>query len=208
MVNLYDLLIFAFAIAVGAVAPGPNVLALVGSGLGSGYRPSLAAVLGAVMGFSVWMVLVVSNKPFIDVLLHSSVGEYWFWSFKLTSGVLLGYAAHRYWNAQEFEMPQTAPVGGGLSFLFQVTIMLSSFGTLAYFLALMGSYSSLFGQMSVTTSVLKVALTVVVTAIVMLLYAFLASRLRKFMSARLSGKRIYQTAAVLSGWAGISVLVR
>jgi len=207
MADWSSLFILLGALACGFAVSWLNVLALVGTGLGSGYWPSLAAACGAALGFSILVALVVFDPPFVEHLTIDGSGAYWSLGFKLAAGALLGYIAYRYWKIQTTEL-QAFRGSLGLNFLSQLTIMLGSPIALISIIALVGTTSTLSGQINNVVAALLVALTAGLAVVVMSAYAVLVSYLRKFLSATLQRKRIYQSAAVIMAWAAVCVLVR
>lgn len=180
-----------------ALAPGLTVLALVGFGLGSGYRPSIAAAAGGALGYAATLAAV---------LFGYMPSDYLYLAFMLVAGVLLGYLVYRYWRASSSDVTVAGATIAGLGFLALFAITLSTPRTMVFFYA---SFATLGAN---TTGVFeRILLPIAVAAAamaVLVLYAVLVAWLRKFLSAKLASKRVYQAAAVLMAWTAVCVVVR
>jgi threonine/homoserine/homoserine lactone efflux protein len=96
----HDLLGFILVLAAAAAIPGPDVAAIIGSGLSGGLPSALRLVFGLILGHAVWMTAAVTGLAALAQALGAA-----FIVIKLGAVAYLLYLAWKLW---------TAPVAGGL----------------------------------------------------------------------------------------------
>jgi threonine/homoserine/homoserine lactone efflux protein len=96
----HDLLGFILILAAAAAIPGPDVAAIIGSGLSGGLAPAFRLVFGLILGHAVWMIAAVTGLAALAQALGAA-----FIVVKLGAVAYLLYLAWKLW---------TAPVAAGL----------------------------------------------------------------------------------------------
>ena len=96
----HDLLGFILILAAAAAIPGPDVAAIIGSGLNGGLPSAFRLVLGLILGHAVWMTAAVTGLAALAQALGAA-----FIVIKLGAVAYLLYLAWKLW---------TAPVAAGL----------------------------------------------------------------------------------------------
>ena len=201
MLSAHAYLIYCTLYAICVAVPGPGVVAIVARALGSGFRGTVPAVLGMLVGDLVWMTLSAFGLAAIAATMGS-----WFLIIKYAGALYLIYMGYKYWRAEVGDMPELVPASTRQSFFSQLSITLGNPKAMAFFLAILPTVVDLnrlnafgYGQL--------VLATVVLIPAIMLSYAAAASQVRVFLTSKKARKGINKTAAVVMFGAGAGVAV-
>ncbi|GAA0539443.1 threonine/homoserine/homoserine lactone efflux protein [Rhizomicrobium palustre] len=201
MLSAHSYLIYCTLYAICIAVPGPGVVAIVARALGSGFRSSIAAVLGTLVGDLVWMTLSAYGLAAVA----TAMGGY-FLLVKYAGALYLCFMGYKYWRAEVSEMPELVPASSRQSFFSQLSVTLGNPKAMAFFLAILPTVVDLkklsifgYGQLVLATAVLIPS--------IMLAYAALAAQVRMFLTSRKARKTINRTAAVVMFGAGAGVAV-
>ena len=200
MLSAHALLIYCSVFVVAVAVPGPAVIALVARALASGFRGSLPAVAGTMVGD--WIVMTLS--AFGLALLARALGGL-FLVVKLAGAAYLFYLAWRYWTAKVgAEAGEAAEPSAGRSFFGQVGLILGNPKTLTFYVAVLPAVIDLHKLTLIGYAELSVVGLVLIPA-VCLTYVGLSARVRGLLTSVRARRRINQTAAVVMTGAGIAV---
>jgi len=201
MLSVHSYLIYCTLYAICIAVPGPGVVAIVARALGSGFRGTIPAALGTLVGDLVWMTLSAFGLAAIAATMGS-----WFLIIKYAGALYLIYMGYKYWRAEVGEMPDVLPASTRQSFFSQLSVTLGNPKAMAFFLAILPTVVDLnrlnafgYGQL--------VLATVVLIPAIMLSYAAAASQVRVFLTSKKARKGINKTAAVVMFGAGAGVAV-
>ena len=201
MLSVHSYLIYCTLYAICIAVPGPGVVAIVARALGSGFRGTIPAALGTLVGDLVWMTLSAFGLAAIAATMGS-----WFLIIKYAGALYLIYMGDKYWRAEVGEMPDMLPASTRQSFFSQLSVTLGNPKAMAFFLAILPTVVDLnrlnafgYGQL--------VLATVVLIPAIMLSYAAAASQVRVFLTSKKARKGINKTAAVVMFGAGAGVAV-
>ena len=201
MITWHAYLIYWTLYAICVAVPGPGVVAIVARALGSGFRCTIPAVLGTLVGDLVWLTL----SAFGLAALAQAMGSY-FLIIKYAGALYLLYMGYKYWRAEVGEMPALVPASTRQSFFSQLSVTLGNPKAMAFFLAILPTVVDLnhlnaigYGQLVLVTAVLIPA--------IMLSYAAAAAQVREFLTSKKARKGINRTAAVVMIGAGAGVAV-
>ena len=201
MLSVHSYLIYCTLYAICIAVPGPGVVAIVARALGSGFRGTIPAALGTLVGDLVWMTLSAFGLAAIAATMGS-----WFLIIKYAGALYLIYMGYKYWRAEVGDLPDMLPASTRQSFFSQLSVTLGNPKAMAFFLAILPTVVDLnrlnafgYGQL--------VLATVVLIPAIMLSYAAAASQVRVFLTSKKARKGINKTAAVVMFGAGAGVAV-
>jgi threonine/homoserine/homoserine lactone efflux protein len=212
MLPFHSYLIYCSVYAIATAAPGPSIIAIVALALGSGFRATIPAALGAAIGD--WTLMTLSalglslvaktfGPAFGLALAVKSLGPL-FVIVKLAGASYLIFLAYRYWTANVPDLPDVAPTCARHGFLSQLSLMLGNPKATAFFVALLPTVVDLHSLNVYGYLQLSMASFVLVPATA-LVYAALASRVRRLLASRRARKTINMTAGAILAAAGVGV---
>lgn len=201
MLSVHSYVIYCTLYAICVAVPGPGVVAIVARALGSGFRSTIPAALGTVVGDAVWMTL----SAFGLAAIATAMGQ-WFLIIKYAGALYLVYMGYKYWRAEVGEMPDVLPASTRQSFFSQLSLTLGNPKAMAFFLAILPTVVDLNHLNAIGYGQLLLATAVLIPAI-MLSYAAAAAQVRVFLTSRRARKGINRTAAVVMIGAGAGVAV-
>ena len=206
MIPLHNYLIYCGLYAVAVAVPGPGVIAIVARALGSGFRATIPAAFGILLGDLVLMTL----SAFGLALVAQAMGHL-FLIVKIAGGLYLFYLAYKYWTAKVEEIgevvPQSPSKGDmGRGVLAYLGLTLGNPKAIAFFVALLPvavnpRELNLFGYLQL------VAATFVLIPAITLGYAALAAQLSRFVASRKARLRINKGAGAVMAGAGCLIMV-
>jgi threonine/homoserine/homoserine lactone efflux protein len=201
MLSAHAYLIYCTLYAICVAVPGPGVVAIVARALGSGFRGTIPAVLGMLVGDLVWMTL----SAFGLAAIATAMGN-WFLFIKYAGALYLVYMGYKYWRAEVGEMTELVPASTRQSFFSQLSITLGNPKAMAFFLAILPTVVDL-NHLSAFGYGQLVLVTVVLIPTIMLSYTAAAARVRELLTSKKARKGINKTAAVVMFGAGAGVAV-
>jgi len=201
MLSLHSYLIYCTLYAICIAVPGPGVVAMVARALGSGFRSTLPAAVGTLIGDLVWMTL----SAFGLAAIAAAMGA-WFLAVKYAGALYLVYMGYKYWTAEVTEMPVIVPASASQSFFSQLSVTLGNPKAMGFFLAVFPQVVDL-KHLNMAGYLQLVLATAVLIPSIMLAYAGLAAQVREFLTSRRARKGINRTAAVIMVGAGALVAV-
>ncbi|MBB3769679.1 threonine/homoserine/homoserine lactone efflux protein [Angulomicrobium tetraedrale] len=200
--HLFDLIVFAAALALAAASPGPSVIAVIARTLVRGREGSAPLVAGIVLGDMVWLTAAALGLAALAVALGSL-----FVLVRLTAAAYLAYLAWKLWTAPahtiqaaEIRESDSAP---GL-FLTGLGMTLGNPKAMAFYLALLPSIIDL-NQISALGFAELYAVIAVVLTLVFASYVTLAHKARH-LAGSTRGIRLINRACG-TAMAGAAVLV-
>lgn len=173
------LLIFAGIYAVAVFSPGPGVAAVVARAMATGTRRTLPFILGIVLGDLVWFGFVVGGLAAV-----AQNFQIVFQVIKYAGAAYLLWLAWKLWSAPATS-PENQPYvkGEGVRLtLSGLSLTLGNPKTMVFFLAILPQVVSI-EAMSTFTIVELCVLMAVILALIMLFYAVLADRARRFIAS-------------------------
>jgi len=200
MIPLHNYLIYCGLYALAIAVPGPGVIAIVARALGSGFRATIPAAFGILIGDLVLMTLSALGLA----LVAQAMGQL-FLIVKAAGALYLLYLGYKYWTAPVGEN-EIVPAGSGRGFLSYLGITLGNPKAIAFFVALL--------PMAVNPRLLDLtgylqlcAATCLLIPAITLSYAALASRLKVFVASAKARRRINKGAGAVMAGAGCFIMV-
>lgn len=201
MIPLHNYLLYIGLYAVAVATPGPGVVAIMARALGSGFRATIPASLGILVGD----LCVMSLSVFGLALVAQAMGHL-FLAVKIAGGQYLLYLAWKYWTAAVPENDEIVPASAGRGFLAYLGLTLGNPKAIVFFVALLPLAINP-KALTVTGYLQLVLATCIVIPAITLGYAALAARLRRFVASQTARKRINKSAGAVMACAGIAVMV-
>jgi threonine/homoserine/homoserine lactone efflux protein len=202
MIPWHNYLLYIGFYAVAVATPGPGVIAIVARALGSGFRSTSPAAAGIATGDLCLMTLSA-----LGLALVAQAMGHLFLIVKIGGALYLLFLAYKYWTAPVEEAGAVMPAGAGdarRGFLAYLGLTLGNPKAIAFFVALLPMAIDPRTLTAVGYLELVVATLVVIPTIV-LSYAALATRLRKFVASAKARRCINKGAGAVM--AGASVLI-
>lgn len=201
MISLHAFLLYCGVYAIAIAIPGPGVIAIVARALGSGFRSTIPAAFGTVVGDWIYMTL----SAFGLAMLARTLGGL-FLIVKLAGAAYLIWLAWCYWHAPVKAEASIEPETASKSFTAQLLVTLGNPKAMAFFVALLPTvvdvnHVGLIGYLQLS------AATVVLIPAIFLTYAALAARLSGVLASTKARKALNRGAAVIMAGAGVGVAV-
>jgi threonine/homoserine/homoserine lactone efflux protein len=190
------LLIFAGIYALAVVTPGPGVAAVIARAMATGHRRTLPFILGMVAGDLVWFGLVVSGLAVLAQNFYLV-----FTVIKYAGATYLLFLAWKLWRAPATSPEQQVYVKGeGLRLAAGgLSMTLGNPKTMVFFLAILPQVVALESMSGLAILELCLLMAVILTAI-MMGYALLAARARRFVASPRQMKLVNRaTGGVMAG---------
>ena len=202
MIPLHSYLIYFGIYALAVATPGPGMISIVARALATGFRSTLPASLGIVVGD----LCLMSLSVFGLALVAQALGPL-FLVVKIAGGLYLLYLAYKYWTA---EVPDTevVPQAGDArrGFFAYWALTLGNPKAITFFVALLPL--AINPRTLTPIAYLQLVLaTLIVIPTVTLSYAAMAARLKKFVASRKARTRINKGAGAVMACAGAAVMV-
>jgi threonine/homoserine/homoserine lactone efflux protein len=202
MIPLHNFLLYCALYAIAIAVPGPGIVSIVARALGSGFRATVPACLGIMVGDLILMTLTAFGLA----LVAQAAGQL-FLAVKIAGGLYLLFLGYKYWTAKVSERQEIVPESAGRGFLTQMGITLSNPKAIAFFVALQPTAIDL-SRLTFLGYLELVGATVVLIPAITMGYAAAAARLKNFVASVKARRRINKGAGVVMAGAGIAIMVK
>jgi threonine/homoserine/homoserine lactone efflux protein len=203
--DITALLIFAGALLVGAVSPGPGVVALVARVIGGGLASVAPFVVGLILGDLVWLAAAVLGLAVLAQTFHQV-----FVVMKFVGAAYLLYLAFRMWTAPAEMHPVAAePQQRGTAglFLTGLSVALGNPKVVGFYLALLPNLIDL-GRVGVLGYAELASLCVLILTAVFGTYALIAARARTLLRSARAVRLLNRTGGALMAGAAVAVATK
>jgi threonine/homoserine/homoserine lactone efflux protein len=202
--DITALLIFAGALLVGAVSPGPGVMALVARVISAGPASVAPFVAGLILGDLVWLAAAVLGLAVLAQTFHQV-----FVAMKFVGAAYLLYLAFRMWTAPVEMHTATAPQRHGTAGLFfaGLSVTLGNPKVVGFYLALLPNLIDL-GRVGVLGYAELASLCVVILTLVFGTYALIAARARMLFRSARALRLLNRTGGTLMAGAAVAVATK
>ncbi len=203
--SLFSFLGLCTAMLVLAVSPGPGVFATVARSMATGFRSSLPVIFGIVIGDITFLMLAIFGMTAIARMLGDLFGV-----VKILGGAYLIWLGIRIWVSRPMEDPSGLQRGGrghcgGV--LSGLLITLSNPKVILFYCGFLPTFTDLSALRASDVMAVVGAISFIL-ALVLVIYAYLASRAREIFQSRKALKRMNRTAGAMMVAAGVAVAVK
>jgi threonine/homoserine/homoserine lactone efflux protein len=202
MIPLHNFLLYCALYAIAIAVPGPGIVSIVARALGSGFRATVPACLGIMVGDLILMTLTAFGLA----LVAQAAGQL-FLVVKIAGGLYLLFLGYKYWTAKVSEQSEVIPESAGRGFLTQMGITLSNPKAIAFFVALQPTAIDL-SRLTFLGYLELVGATLVLIPAITMGYAAAAAKLKNFVASVKARRRINKGAGVVMAGAGIAIMVK
>ncbi len=203
MIPLHSYLIYFGIYALAVATPGPGMISIIARALATGFRSTIPASLGIVVGDLCLMTLSVFGLA----LVAQAMGPM-FLAVKIAGGLYLLYLAWKYWTAEVPEAADVVPQASDArrGFFAYWALTLGNPKAITFFVALLPVVVNPRTLTGIAYLQLVLA-TLIVIPVITLSYAAMAARLKKFVASRQARRRINKGAGAVMACAGVAVMV-
>ena len=202
MIPLHNFLFYCLIYAVAIATPGPGVISIIARALAQGFRRTVPACLGIMVGDLILMTL----SAFGLALIAKAMGQM-FEIIKIFGGVYLLFLGYKYFTARVCEPNEVDRESAGRGFLTQMGITLSNPKAIAFFVALLPTAIAL-KDLTLVGYLQLVGATLVLIPAITMGYAALAARLKTLVASVKARRRINKGAGLVMAGAGIAIMVK
>jgi threonine/homoserine/homoserine lactone efflux protein len=203
--DLSGLLIFAGALAVAAISPGPAIAALVVRVLSRGREGAVAFSAGLALGDVVWLSFAVLGLSLLAQTFHEV-----FLAIKYLGAAYLLFIAWKFWTAPARAPDLAAPVSRDRPtrlFVAGLTLAMGNPKTMVFYLALLPSILDLIKVDALAFAELT-AVVAVVLAAVFGGYILLALRARKLITSARAARLVNRGSGAVMAGAAVAIATR
>ena len=202
MIPLHNFLFYCLIYAVAIATPGPGIFSIIARALSQGFKKTVPACLGIMVGDLILMTL----SAFGLALVAKAMGTL-FEIVKVAGGLYLLFLAYKYWTAKVAEVESVIPESASRGFFTQMGITLSNPKAIAFFVALQPTAIDL-KSLNLVGYLELVAATLVLIPSVTMGYAALAARLKNLVASVKARRRMNKGAGLVMAGAGIAIMVK
>jgi threonine/homoserine/homoserine lactone efflux protein len=184
-----------------AAIPGPDVAAIVGSGLSGGLSRAFSVIIGIIMGHAVWMTAAITGLAALAAALGPA-----FLLIKIGAIGYLLYLARGLWSAPITPLPADAPSAAPnrAGIITGLAVALSNPKALVFFSAVVPSVLPL-ESLRLSDDALLILCSSAVFVVVFGAWALLAAKARQFLGNAANRRGFNRVSALLI--AGSAALV-
>jgi threonine/homoserine/homoserine lactone efflux protein len=200
----HDLVGFILILAAAAAIPGPDIAAIIGSGLSGGLPSAFRLIFGLILGHAVWMTAAVTGLAALAQALGAA-----FIIIKLGAVAYLLYLAWKLWTAPAAGLQPDAAASGpsGAGILTGFLVSLSNPKALVFFSAVVPSILPL-EHLSLGDFALLILASSLTFVMVFGTWAVLAAKARAVLGKAANRLVINRGSAVLIAGSAVAVATR
>jgi threonine/homoserine/homoserine lactone efflux protein len=202
--NWHDLIGFIIVLAAAAAIPGPDVAAIVASGLSGGLRRAISVVAGLILGHAVWMTAAFTGLAALAAALGPA-----FLLIKVAAIAYLLYLAWGLWTAPVTPLAEEphAAAPGRAGVVTGLAVALSNPKALVFFSAVVPSVLPMH-SLTLGDDLLLILCSSLVFAAVFGAWAVLAAKARSFLGNAAGRRGFNRVSAVLIAGSAAAVAAR
>jgi threonine/homoserine/homoserine lactone efflux protein len=198
------LLAFSGAYCLAVASPGPGVAAVIARSLGAGLRGSPAFIAGFVIGDLVWFTCAA-----LGLAVIAKTYQPLFLAIKYAGAAYLLFLAYRLWTAKPAALEGEAPKDDSdwRLFLGSLALTLGNPKVMVFFIAILPTVVDL-QSLGVLGSFELAGLIIVIISSVLMGYALLATRARRFIRSPLALRRVNRASGATLAAVAVAVATR
>ncbi|MDX8481677.1 LysE family translocator [Mesorhizobium sp. VK24D] len=196
---------YSGALAIAAIIPGPQLVAIVAQALRSGYRQAAWMTAGMVLGDVLYLAAVLAGLAFI-----AETFSFLLIAIKWAGVAYLLFLAVQFWKAGEsFEASEggAAARSGGNAFLSGVLVTLGNPKSVLFYISILPTVVDI-GALSALDVPILLAITAVILAAVQFPFAIAGAGTRRTLQSPRATRLFNRGAAVCMGGAAATIALR
>ena len=196
---------YSGALALAAVIPGPQLVAIVAQALRGGHRPAVWITLGMVAGDVLYLGAVLAGLAYIAETFSALLI-----AIKWAGVAYLIFLAVQFWRAKadlEAETAQRRPRSSRSAFLAGVLVTIGNPKSVLFYIAIVPTIVDL-GAVTFGDCLILLALTASILTLVQLPFAFAGAKARGALQSPRALKLVNRGAAVFMGGAAVTIAAR
>ncbi|RWA64601.1 LysE family translocator [Mesorhizobium sp.] len=195
---------YSGALAIAAIIPGPQIVAIVAQALRSGYRQAAWMTAGMVLGDVLYLAAVLAGLAFI-----AETFSFLLIAIKWAGVVYLCFLAVQFWKAGgSFEASEGgAAKSGGNAFLSGVLVTLGNPKSVLFYISILPTVVDI-GALSVLDVPALLAITAIILAAVQFPFAVAGAGTRRTLQSPRATRLFNRGAAVCMGGAAATIALR
>jgi threonine/homoserine/homoserine lactone efflux protein len=159
LMTLSGFLAYSGALAIAAIIPGPQIVAIIAQALHSGYRRAAWMTAGMVVGDVIYLSSALAGLAYIAATFTTLLIV-----IKWTGVVYLCWLAYRFWNAPNSLLPQHRSSTAGGVFASGILVTLGNPKSVLFYVSILPTVVDVNG-LSSTDIILLLAMTAVILAV-------------------------------------------
>jgi threonine/homoserine/homoserine lactone efflux protein len=195
---------YSSALAIAAITPGPQIVAIIAQALRSGYRQAAWMTTGMVLGDVLYLAVVLGGLAFI-----AETFSYLLIVIKWAGVAYLCWLAIQFWRASEtFNVADaTSPVSGKNAIISGILVTLGSPKSILFYISILPTVIDI-NTLTRPDSVVLLVITAIIMAIAQFPFAIAGARTRRALRSRRAMRLLNRGAAVCMGSAAATIAVR
>lgn len=199
-----NLLAFSMAMFILAITPGAGVFATVSSAISSGFKNASFLVVGIVLGDIIFLLFAIFGLSLVINLF-----EEFFLIIKYLGGVYLIFLAYKIFSSSigNINLKNSTELSWKKNLITGLFITLSNPKVILFYLGFLPSFIDL-KNLSNFDFILIIFIVVFVLSLVMLLYAYFASKAKKIFKSKSALKKLNYLSGIIMLLAGIILIFK
>lgn len=202
--TLSGLIAYSSALAIAAIIPGPQLVAIVAQALKSGYRQAAWMTAGMVLGDVLYLATVLAGLAVIAETFSTLLIV-----IKWVGVAYLCWLAVQFWRADDrFEAgPQSSGAGGKGAFLSGMLVTVGNPKSVLFYISILPTVIDIHG-LSLLDIAILLSITAVILTIVQFPFAVAGAKTRKALQSPRAMRILNRGAAVCMGGAAATIAAR
>jgi len=193
---------YSSALAIAAVIPGPQLVAIVAQALKSGYRQAAWMTAGMVLGDVLYLATVLAGLAFIAETFSTLLIV-----IKWAGVAYLCWLAVQFWRADDrFEAGAAAPSGKG-AFLSGVLVTVGNPKSVLFYISILPTVVDI-DALSLPDIVALLSITAIILTVVQFPFAIAGARTRRALQSPRAMRILNRGAAACMGGAAATIAAR
>lgn len=195
---------YSGALAIAAIIPGPQIVAIVAQALKSGYRRAAWMTAGMVFGDVLYLAAVLAGLAFI-----AETFSYLLIAIKWAGVAYLCWLAVQFWQSGEtFDGSHAAQPGSGANaFISGVLVTLGNPKSILFYISILPTVVDI-RAISATDVPILLAITAIILTAVQFPFAILGAKTRRSLQSPRAMRLMNRGAALCMGGAAATIAVR
>ncbi|MBB4574543.1 LysE family translocator [Rhizobium lentis] len=202
LMTLSGFLAYSGALAIAAIIPGPQIVAIIAQALHSGYRRAAWMTAGMVVGDVIYLSSALAGLAYIAATFTTLLIV-----IKWTGVVYLCWLAYRFWNAPNSLLPQHRSSTAGGVFASGILVTLGNPKSVLFYVSILPTVVDVNG-LSSTDIILLLAMTAVILAVAQYPFALAGARARMALTSPRAMSMMNRSAAFCMGGAAVAIATR